>query len=132
MSKTACPAADVTISSGSSRYAACDTWRRNVLTKVRNLPRVDLLVMSGSSRSTLLRRANWAVITDPDAERMEWEAGYRRTVDRVAGQVRRVVILRDTPSFRFLVPSCMVAKFGWTQPCSGLRSSSLESLHWQA
>ena len=132
MSKTACPAADVTISSGSSRYAACDTWRRNVLTKVRNLPRVDLLVMSGSSRSTLLRRANWAVITDPDAERMEWEAGYRRTVDRVAGQVRRVVILRDTPSFRFLVPSCLAAKFGWTQPCSGLRSSSLEALHWQA
>jgi hypothetical protein len=132
MSKTACPAADVTIRSGTSRYAACDAWRRNVLTKVRNLARVDLLVMSGSARSTLLRRADWSVISDPSEEAAEWEAGYRRTVDRVAGQVRRVVLLRDTPSFRFLVPACLVAEAGWTRPCSGLRSSSLEAPHWQA
>lgn len=132
MSKTACPAADVTTRGTTSRYAACDTWRRNVLTKVRNLARVDLLVMSGSSHAILLRRSDWSVIADLDARRAEWEAGYRRTVERVAGQVNRVVILRDTPTFRLLVPDCLVNSAGWTKPCSRLRSSSMSELHWQA
>ena len=132
MSKTACPAADVSTQGTTSRYTACDAWRRNVLTKVRGLARVDLLVMSGSSHARLLRRSDWSLITDPAAKRAEWQAGYQRTVDRVAGQVRRVVILRDTPIFRLLVPKCLVGSAGWTKPCSRLRANALSALHWEA
>ena len=118
MSKSACPAADVTVRNGTSRYKQCDTWRRNVLTKIRGFARVDLVVMAGSSSSTLLRRSDGAVISDPAAKWVEWQAGYRRTIDRLAGQVRRVAILRDTPAFQASIPSCLAAHSGWTEPCS--------------
>jgi len=132
MTKSACPAADVTVRSSGARYAACDAWRRNALTKVSGLSRVDLVVMAGSSSSTLLRRSDGAVITDPAAKRAEWQAGYQRTVDRLAGQVRRVAILRDTPAFPSDVPGCLVARSGWTQPCSRARSAAFSTSHWQA
>jgi hypothetical protein len=132
MSKTACPAADVTIRSGGSAYTACNTWRRNVLAKVRNLSRVDLLVMSGSSQSTLLSRTDGSALTDPSLRAAEWQAGYERTVDAVAGQVRRIVILRDTPTFTFRVPGCLKANSGWTKPCSRLRTDALAAAPWRA
>jgi hypothetical protein len=133
MTKSACPAADVTLRrSDRSRYTACDSWRRNALTKVRNLPRVDLLLMGGSSSSTLLRRGSWTVISDPAQRQAEWQAGYRRTVDRVAGQVRRAVILRDTPAFPFSVPSCLAGRGGWTRNCSRATSAALSVRPWQA
>ena len=132
MTKSACPAADVTIRSSGARYTACDTWRRNVLTKIRGISRVDLVVMTGSSSSTLLRRSDGAVISDPTARWAEWEAGYRRTVARLAGQVRRVAILRDTPAFSSSIPSCVAAHSGWTQPCSRARSGALAAGPWGA
>ena len=132
MTKSACPAADVTVRSSGVRYSACDTWRRNVLTKIRGIARVDLVVMAGSSSSTLLRRSDGAVISDPTARRAEWEAGYRRTVDRLVGQVRRVAILRDTPAFSTDVPNCLGAHSGWTQPCSRTRSAALSAGSWSA
>ncbi len=104
MTKTACPAADVTVRSQGVRYTACDTWRRNVLTKIRGFARADLVVMAGSSSSTLIRRSDGAVITDPAAAATEWGAGYRRSIDRLAGVARRVVILRDTPVVRVVDP----------------------------
>jgi SGNH domain-containing protein len=132
MTKSGCPAADVTVRSGSGRYAACDTWRRNVLAKVRGLARVDLLVMGGSSQSTVLRRSSWAAIVNPMAKAAEWQAGYERTVRAVAGQVRRVVILRDTPTFLVDVPRCLATHGGSTIACSRLRASALSAPYWQA
>jgi hypothetical protein len=132
MSKTACPPADVTITRFGKRYTECDTWRRNVLAKVRNLPRVDLLLMAGSSQGLLLNRTDWSVLTDPAMRGLEWQEGYQRTIDRVAGQVRRVLILRDTPVFRWFVPECLRSSAGWTKPCSRLRTKALEAPHWLA
>jgi hypothetical protein len=132
MTKSACPAADVTVRSNGTRYAACDSWRRKALDKVRGIARVDLVVMAGSSQSTMLRRSDGAVISDPAAKRAEWEAGYRRTVARLAGQARRVVILRDTPTIGVSVPGCLDANAGRTQPCSRARSAALSTSHWQA
>ncbi len=132
MTKSACPAADVTIRIDRTRFSQCDTWRRNVLTKVRGLSRVDMLLVSGSSHSTMLRRSDSRVITGTDAERAEWQAGYQRTVDRVIGQVRRVVIMRDTPLFPFLVPRCLVSHNGWTRSCSRARTSAFSTSHWPA
>lgn len=131
MSKSACPAADVTVRSAGTRYTACDTWRRNVLTKVRGFARVDLLVMSGSSSSTLIRRTDGAALSSAAAA-AEWRAGYQRVVDRLAGQVRRIVVLRDTPAFASSVPSCLVTNAGRTAPCSRVRSAALATLRWQA
>jgi hypothetical protein len=135
MSKTACPAADVTIIKDGARYTACDTWRRNALAKVRNLARVDLLLLGGSSLGLTARRSDGSPITDPAARGAEWETGYRRTVDAVAGQVRRVVILRDTPVFRYWIPSCLVDSKGWTKPCSRAKDIALDPLradYWRA
>ncbi len=132
MSKTACPAADVTVRSQGVRYAACDVWRRNVLTKIRGFARADLVVMASSSSSTLIRRSDGAIITDPAAAASEWEAGYRRSVDRLAGVARRVVILRDTPSFGSSIPSCLATHSGWTSPCSRARSAAFSASRWAA
>lgn len=132
MSKTGCPAADVTVQSGGVRYTECDTWRRNVLTKIRGFARADLVVMAGSSSSTLISRSDGATITDPTAAAAEWGAGYRRSVDRLAGVARRVVILRDTPSFASSIPSCVAAHSGWTSPCSRARSAAYSTARWTA
>ena len=132
MTKTACPAADVTVRSQSVRYTACDTWRRNVLTKIRGFARADLVVMAGSSSSTLIRRSDGATITDATAAAVEWGAGYRRSIDRLAGVARRVVILRDTPSFASSIPSCVAAHSGWTSPCSRARSAAFSVARWTA
>jgi hypothetical protein len=128
MSKTACPAADVTIIRNDARYSACDTWRRNALTNVRNQTRVDLLLVSGSTQGLTMNRSTGTAITDPAQRGAEWEAGYKRTIDRVAGEVRRVVILRDTPVFRYFIPSCLVTSKGWTKPCSRAKDIALDSL----
>jgi len=132
MSKTACPAADVTVRSAGVRYVQCDTWRRNVLTKISGFARADLVVVAGSSSSTLIDRSNGAIITDSTAAAAEWAAGYRRTVDRLAPLARRVVILRDTPSFPSSIPSCVAAHSGWTSPCSRARSAAFSTARWDA
>ena len=132
MSKTACPAADVTVQSQGVRYTACDTWRRNVLTKIRGFARADLVVMAGSSRSTLIRRSDGAIITDPAAASSEWAAGYARTIDRLTPLARRLVILRDTPTFASSVPSCVAAHSGWTSACSRARSAAYSTARWTA
>jgi hypothetical protein len=132
MTKSACPAADVTVRRLGTRYTACDTWRRNVLTKIRGLSRVDLVVMSGSSSSTLLRRRDGSVISGTTLRATAWRNGYQRTIDRLAGQVRRVVILRDTPAFTRSIPKCVAAQGGSTQPCSRDRSASLSMPTWHA
>ena len=132
MSKTACPAADVTVRSQGVRYTACDTWRRNVLTKIRGFARADLVVMAGSSNSTLVSRSDGTVITDPTAAAAEWATGYRRTIDRLDGVAGRVVILRDTPSFTTSIPSCVAAHSGWTSPCSRARSAAFSVARWNA
>src|SRR5919108_2263956 len=107
MTKSACPAADVTVQRLGTRYTACDTWRRNVLTKIVGFTRVDLVVMSGSSSSTLLLRSDGSVISGSTRRAAAWRNGYQRTIDRLAGQVRRVVILRDTPAFTRAIPTCV-------------------------
>jgi len=132
MTKTACPAADVTIRSQGVRYTACDTWRRNVLTKIRGFARADLVVMAGSSSSTLINRSDGAVITDPTAAAAEWATGYRRTLNRLDGVAERAVILRDTPSFATSIPSCVAAHSGWTSPCSRARSAAFSVTRWNA
>ena len=131
MTKTSCPAADVTVRRSGTRYTACDSWRRNVLTKIRGLSRVDLVVMAGSSSSTLLRRSDGTVLTGTSRE-AAWQNGYRRTLDRLAGQVRRAVILRDSPTFQFDVPRCLANNAGRTLPCSRDRTAALPSPMWQA
>ena len=132
MSKTGCPAADVTVRSAGVRYTACDSWRRNVLTKIRGFARADVVVMAGSSSSTLIRRTDGVVITDPTVAAAEWAAGYRRSIDRLAVVAKRVVILRDTPSFASSIPSCVAAHSGWTSPCSRARSAAFSTARWNA
>ena len=132
MTKSSCPAADVTVRRLGTRYSACDTWRRNVLTKIRGFGRVDLVVMSGSSSSTLLRRSDGTVISGATLRATAWRNGYQRTIDRLAGQVRRVVILRDTPAFTTAIPRCLSANAGRTLPCSRDRASSMSLPTWQA
>jgi hypothetical protein len=102
------------------------------LTKVRGIGRVDLVVMAGSSSSTLLRRSDGSVISDPAARRAEWEAGYRRTIDRLVGEVGRVAILRDTPTFISAVPACLATHSGRTSSCARARSAALAASPWLA
>src|SRR5919198_6770166 len=109
----------------SSWWSATRSW-------ITRLPRVDLLVMSGSTRSTIVRRTDGVIISDLTANRAEWEAGYKRTVARVAGHVRRAVILRDTPMFSRSVPDCLVAASGRTLACSSPRNSAVPAGAWSA
>lgn len=132
MTKSACPAQDVTLRLNGSPYTACDTWRRNVLAKIRNMPRVDIVVMGGAARSTLMRRGTSTVITDPAERDEEWRRGTLRTFTALKGEVRRAIVFRATPAFTVNVPQCLRQYNGWTRWCSRDRKSAVVDGAWAA
>ncbi|MPZ94529.1 MAG: hypothetical protein GEU96_06310 [Propionibacteriales bacterium] len=131
VTKSGCPAHDVSVTSDSRYYRACDTWRSNALSKIRGLPRVDLLVIGGSANASLLQRGSMRPVDPAD-----WSAAWRNGADRVAqevrGEVRRLVILRDTPAFSFDVPDCLSDGDSSTGSCSRVPWSVLSSRAWSA
>ena len=134
MTKTSCPAAAVSrVSLQLVRYRACDTWRRAALKRIRALPRVDLVVMSGSATSIIEDRSRRAPLTaGSDAWAREWRRGYERTIRGLGERVARIALLRDTPSFRFAPSVCLAAQGGWVDGCTASTSVTLQRAAWKA
>jgi hypothetical protein len=74
-------------------YGECETWRAEALRRIAEWKPVAVVLAGAGSRYTI------------DAE--AWEEGARRTIAELAPAHSTLVILRDTPSPGFDVPTCL-------------------------
>ncbi|BBH64378.1 acyltransferase [Actinoplanes sp. OR16] len=90
--RSACSPADLELQErrSQSRYAACDTWRRQILRKIGRLD-PDLVVVSSSVNYRALLTGDPA---DPEAV---WRSGWQRTLTALQRSAGSVAILGDTP-----------------------------------
>lgn len=128
-SKGGCPAATVRVPADGSPEE-CNWWRRQLLRKIVALPRLDLVVMASSSWIPIYYPGTFTAI-GTEAEREEaWGAGMEKTIRRLKGRGRRVMVIRDTPRLWVDAPSCLLSSGGETRPCSHDRTGTLLSGNW--
>ncbi|CAN5414841.1 acyltransferase family protein [soil metagenome] len=107
--KSSCPPARITAVSSRLRrsFTECSTWRRAALDRIITL-RPDLVVLSEHSNS-YVRRADVAV-TAPSTDAQGWGEGLAATVQALSRAGIATVVLSDTPTMNFNVPTCLGRK----------------------
>jgi peptidoglycan/LPS O-acetylase OafA/YrhL len=91
--KLGCPIVDSPLSSDGQAYVECAEWRKGALEKIRQIQPV-LTIVSSTERY-------WF-------QGQEWEDGINKVVKSLAEASPKIVmILRDTPSADFDIPSCL-------------------------
>jgi hypothetical protein len=104
-------------------YTACAEWREEVLERVEELPRVDLVVL-GRAYAQLSSALGEGGGRPPGGVRgaRYWAEGAERTVTRLERSAARIVVLRDVPRPSGDVPSCLSKHDGDPDPCAYPRS----------
>ena len=105
LTKSSCPAADVTIWSTSLKreYSECDEWRRAALERIaREHP--WLVVISDSREYTLWSEG--ALVPAAEGGAL-WNGGLGRTLANLAAVAGRVVLIGDTPRSQVDPPVCL-------------------------
>jgi hypothetical protein len=130
LTKSSCPGETVSVRvwQGNAYYRACDTWRDNAFTLIKQYKHVDLVVMGGFARHQLVERRTNNHITDPKLRAEEWAAGIRRTVRTLEGVAAGFVILRDTPLPRVDSAHCLVSSGGDNRACETTYRSASSQL----
>jgi hypothetical protein len=103
-----------------------------MLDKIADLPRVDLVVMSGYHWHVLRYPGTNTVIQAGKARESAWHDGLARSVRKVRASADHVLILRDTPHMRTDVPSCLRSSGGDASACSVSVSNGLSWRLWRA
>jgi hypothetical protein len=111
--KSACPAPDL---EGPWRSPGCEAWRAGAIREIKTL-RPTLVVLASTTR----------YLGDDGAA--EWEAAMRRTLTRLSAADVHVLVIRDTPTPPFNVPTCLArsARHAWYPggKCTFLRARAL-------
>jgi peptidoglycan/LPS O-acetylase OafA/YrhL len=111
--RSACPAADL---GAPWRSPECDAWRAAAIREIRTL-HPTLLVLASTTR----------YLGDDGAA--AWEAAMRRTLTQLTAAGVHVLVIRDTPTPPFNVPTCLArsARHHWYPggDCSFLRAPAL-------
>jgi peptidoglycan/LPS O-acetylase OafA/YrhL len=97
--KSGCPAPDVTIYQRklSRPYDECDTWRASVLDRLTSSDKPALVVAAGTRTESVVDRVTGAPLEGTGRSGAEWQAGWDRTLAKLAGAGVRVAVMRDTP-----------------------------------
>jgi hypothetical protein len=98
LTKSGCPAPDVTIYQRKLKraYEECDTWRSAVLERLTGAGRPALVVAAGTRTDSVVDRGTGEVMAT-SASGAEWQAGWRRTLQRLSDAGVPVAVVRDTP-----------------------------------
>jgi peptidoglycan/LPS O-acetylase OafA/YrhL len=111
--RSGCPAPDLDTP---LRSPECDAWRAAAIRKIKTL-RPTLVVLASTTR----------YLGDDDAA--EWEGAVRRTLTQITGAGVHVLVIRDTPTPPFNVPTCLArsARHAWYPggKCTFLRAQAL-------
>ncbi len=101
--KAACAPYDITQYSSQSRgpNTECRRWYESVLDAMDRIGSVDLVIIGRSSTyDRLLLDANGNRITVEQDRHEEWARGVAATFDALRARADRIVVMRDTPSFK--------------------------------
>ena len=119
--KSACPMTDVSVWLPAYRtsYNACSTWRQAVLRRLSALSRLDLLVVTRSKgyQQGIVLDASGNIATSATLPNL-WSDGTHRSVARMLGFAKRVVLVRDTPWPGRDVPDCLSAHLDDPESCA--------------
>jgi hypothetical protein len=126
-SKPGCPAPMV-----AQPFGECMVWRKALLDRLSQLPRIDLAVIGGSSWLTMLRPGTQTAILSSEERAEQWRIGMNHTIRRLSPNTRRFMVIRDTPVMSMDVPTCLRSTGGDTRPCSRPRWSALHQGFWRA
>ena len=107
-----------------SRYAACDTWRADVLRRLAALPQLDsvLVVRSKGYANGLVLDGTGATVSAADLPGV-WEQGTRDLLAQLTPHAANVTFLRDTPWSLTDVPDCLSAHLSDPGSCAISRSA---------
>jgi len=105
LTKSACPAVEVTIWSGALRreYRECDAWRQGAIERIV-ASRPALVVLSDSRVATLLVDGKRVDATEAPSD---WLAGLGRTLQQLRDTVDAVAVIGDTPRSSTDPPVCL-------------------------
>nr|WP_233533934.1 SGNH hydrolase domain-containing protein [Kitasatospora sp. SolWspMP-SS2h] len=111
--KQGCPLAEITVTNPQlgRTYHECDTWRANVLARLKDGPKPKLVVVSALNRYT--------------ADRAALLRGWERTLAPLRELGVPVVYLQDTPVPGRDVPACVSGHPGTTSACDFPRAEGL-------
>jgi hypothetical protein len=127
MTKAGCSVSDIDVWLSATKTVdrACATWREQVLERVENLPGLDAVVV-GRFKSYVDRvvAPDGKVADGAEMEQL-WEAGSKRTFDRLRKAAPRVVVLRDVPWPKGDVPACLSQHPDDTEACGNSRAESV-------
>jgi peptidoglycan/LPS O-acetylase OafA/YrhL len=111
--KSACPAPDL---GAPWRSPECDIWRATAVRDIRAL-HPTLVVLASTTRYL------------DDSSVAEWEAAMRRTLTQLTAAGVHVLVIRDTPTPPFNVPTCLArsARHSWYPggQCAFMRTQAL-------
>jgi hypothetical protein len=129
LTKSACAAADVPVWLSSSRrvYSECSTWRANALARIA-AERPSLVVVSDDRFYQLAINGAPVPVANAIAT---WRAGLARTLTRLRGLSRSVVLIGDTPRSRFDVPVCLAAHLADSRACATPQRQAVDA-NWLA
>ncbi|TKV61551.1 acyltransferase [Nakamurella flava] len=114
--RSACPAADVRMSSPNGAYPQCDAWRSAVLDRIDALDPALVVTSNYDSFGFLAGRRSADDLPT-------WRAGVQRTLERLPAG--RTVMMADTPHFADAPSNCLAAHLDDTAACALPRAEAL-------
>jgi hypothetical protein len=107
--KSSCPAADITVFNRSLNrtYTECDTWRKDVLSRIASL-RPERVFVSDSEN-----------VAGADVSPQTWSQDTLRTMNTVRTTTKaQVVLLQDVPVPAYDMPSCVAQHLSSVRSCT--------------
>ena len=116
--KSGCPAAEVTVKANNktSPYSACDKWRENMIKRINQIEKPDIIIISSLSiyapyDKAIKDRMNW------------WSNGLSNTIKKLKNDKVKILILGDTPFPIKNIPDCIAANAHDVNKCNITLSS---------
>ena len=124
--KSACPIPDVKVlrAGSTSPYGACTTWRRHLLDRLATINGLDAVVIARwmAYRTSTVQPDGSA--SSSSTVGAVWEAGAKRTFDRLSRVTDRIIVMEDVPWPRVDVPSCLSQHRRHVETCAFSRSGA--------
>ncbi len=128
LTKSGCPAADLTVLRRDKPYTACDQWRADALRHIRRM-RPNMVITTMEAHYELA-----GLPGDLTSERYydAWRTGLSDTLRRLGSAAGRVVLLGDVAQFPWKSVACLGAHLDHASACARPRDAAIPPRMTQA
>jgi len=100
--KGGCPSANVTVAMNGTSvpFTACDIWRKNMIDRINNIEKPDLIILSNLSI--------YKPLTVGQNKNTWWSNGLQDTIAKLKTPGRNILIIGDTPFPVQNIPDCLI------------------------